>query len=97
MKRLMWLFFTAVIILGLSGCGEKETTGDAAGSYWDVNVCYTEDGLLYFDPHSEDRVVCFFDYETKEYFPLCAKSNCLHDSEECTAYRLWGQMVSRWL
>ena len=27
MKRLMWLFFTAVIILGLSGCGEKETIG----------------------------------------------------------------------
>ncbi len=94
MKRLMWLFFTAVIILGLSSCGEKETTGDAAGSYWDVNVCYTEDGLLYFDPHSEDRVVCFFDYETKEYFPLCAKSNCLHDSEECTAYRLWGEAVT---
>ena len=94
MKRIAVILFVSVILLGGVGCGKKEVIQDASGSYWDVNACYTEDGILYSDPFSEDRVVCFFDYETKEYFPLCAKSNCLHDSEECTAYRLWGEVVT---
>ena len=94
MKRIAVILFVSVILLGGAGCVKKEVIQDASGSYWDVNACYTEGGILYFDPHSEERLVCFFDYETKEYFPLCAKSNCLHDSEECTAYRLWGEVVA---
>ena len=94
MKRFAGCILAVVTCLGLLGCGGMtEGSNGGTGSYWSVNACYTEKGMLYFDPHSQEPLAYYFDYGTKEYFPICSKSNCLHNSEDCAAYHLWESTV----
>ncbi len=82
------LFF--VLLLLCAGCGgsrKKETSGQM--SVYDGNLCFTEDGVVYQNPNP-GSVTGYFDYKTGTYIPLCAKSNCLHDSIECQAVYLKG-------
>ena len=103
MKRAIWKYLGILIILclNLTACrGEKNSAEETDFSYWRVNVCYTEDGLLYHDPNTEFEG--YFDYETKKYFPLCIKPECLHDSGECTSVAMKqkatmaGRLGNRW-
>ena len=69
------LLLWAVFCLILAGCGGKEgaetkqeQSGGNRSSYWEGNLCFFEDGFLYHDPNS--KVERYFDYKTREYFPL---------------------------
>lgn len=97
-KKTTGILLLAGICLWAGGC-KKEEQKQEISSVYDVNKCFTRDGMLYEDP--SDPKAGYFDYETKEYFPLCSRPNCLHDSPSCEAIylnrvALIGQIQDRW-
>lgn len=51
------------------------------------NSTYTEGGVFFvvFEEDSTQRILCFADSTTDEVYPLCARPNCSHDTDECPA------------
>lgn len=44
----------------------------------------TDQGIFFFS--QEDSLLKYEDWENQTVYPLCAKANCTHNSEECTAW-----------
>lgn len=81
--------FFLILCFLISGCGNgKSEVDNIKESSWFINMCFMESSLLYKNPTSSTNRIEFFDYKTKEYFPLCAKVNCLHETIDCTAVSL---------
>ena len=78
-----------IMCLFVSGCGKKNTISETVSSCYMYNWCYTENGIVYQNPNGgKNRKTEYFDYETKKYYPLCGKLNCLHNANDCMAIRL---------
>lgn len=50
-----------------------------------------EGGFLYSD--FDEGIIKVFDYESRSLLPFCAKPNCLHNSEDCTAVRKYDSYI----
>ncbi len=84
-KVCVLLGFLLISCAGCGGPGEMGPSGQM--SVYDGNLCFTEEGVVYQDP-APGALTGYFDYKTRSCLPLCANSNCLHDSEECLAVYL---------
>ena len=64
--------------------------GEGSAAVRSYEELYTEFGKFYFAQGSgEDKgdyVLTLSDYEAGESYPLCARTNCLHDTEDCAAF-----------
>ncbi len=56
-------------------------------SYWNtdgaLDVAAAENGYYYV---TTENMLVYFDIETKDVVPVCAKPECLHDTYDCNAY-----------
>ena len=56
-------------------------------SYWNtdgaLDVAAAENGYYYV---TMENMLVYFDIETKDVVPVCAKPECLHDTYDCNAY-----------
>ncbi len=71
-----------------------ESTQDNSQSYWSArghNFARGENG--YYFLNTMGNSLMFFDEQTKEYFPVCAKPECTHNSMDCNAYLGKGQYL----
>lgn len=90
-RKLAGFVFFACLCTGLFGCGRKEAKQERSiCRNWD-RAGYTEEGLVYSD--YEAGLVKYLDYKTEDFYPLCVRPNCLHDSKECTACKLCGEFL----
>ena len=60
------------------------TLPERSGAVWSYSAYVSNDGVFFFS--KEEGLLKFEDWESNTVYPLCAKPNCLHDSEECTAW-----------
>ncbi len=86
-----WL--ALLFCLGLFGCGRQ-----GAEIKQESSVCreydhagYTSEGMIYQDYNA--GLVKYLDYATGGFYPLCVRPNCLHDSDECAAKALCGEVM----
>lgn len=69
--------------------GEKRS----GGSRWIQGYTFTEEGIVYANPNPLGKGKAeYLDYRTGKYMPLCDKVNCLHNSKECFAVHVGGDM-----
>ena len=58
-------------------------------SYWNtdgaLDVAAAENGYYYV---TTENMLVYFDIETKDVVPVCAKPECLHDTYDCNAGRI---------
>ncbi len=62
------------------------TVASDISSEWRVNMCFTQDGILFKNPIT--GLMEYYDYNTDYYQLLCAKPNCTHNTEDCEAVYL---------
>ena len=72
------------LILSLSACGKEAGVSDQEGSYLIGDCLYLEDGLVVGLMLGN---TVYYEYETGTYMPLCARANCLHNTDDCMAVR----------
>lgn len=89
-KKGMGLLLLAVLCLFAPACKKKTEAENTDWARWDFSVGYMEDGMIYQD--YGENLMKFLDYKTGNVYPLCVRPNCRHDSEECFAYALCGQV-----
>ena len=80
----------AALSAGFSGCGKKEGKLKNDLTVYYNSAGYLEEGMVYQD--YDAGVIRYLDYATGECYPLCARPNCFHDSDECTAHALCGEI-----
>ena len=85
------------LILSLSACGKEARVLDQEGAYRISSCLYLEEGLVY-DMLGNS---VYYEYDTKTYMPLCAKANCLHDTDDCMSVRFskvsnLGKIGDKW-
>ncbi len=49
-------------------------------------IAYSKDGYYRLKQQEEDRILMFHDYKTNKDIPVCAKSDCDHNNEQCDAF-----------
>lgn len=73
--------------------GLEDSTEDAQ-NYWSTrghNFTKGENGYYFLNEMSDSLL--FFDAQTKTYYPVCAKPDCLHNDTGCNAYLGRGQYL----
>ncbi len=89
------VFAAAVLILfsvsWMLGCGKKKEQIPVTRSVVSANYTFTDQGLFCRD-NGSGRLE-YFDYDLRDYFPVCSRPNCRHDTEECTAVALNKKLV----
>lgn len=90
------LLFSSVFLFCVACGSQREKSQSGQMSVYNLNLCFTEDGVVYQNPQ-KGAWTGYFDYKTGGYMPLCAKSNCLHDSLECKAVYLnkYAEFIGR--
>lgn len=91
-RKLVGMILFAALCTSISGCGKKAAEEAQEGSIcrdFD-HVGYTKEGMVYQDYAGD--LVKYLDYGTGQFYPLCVRPNCRHDSDECRAYALCGNM-----
>lgn len=101
MKRLLFYLSAVILLLGLAGCGKKDTLSDTYMEKSDFQ--YMRQGSMDFQPDMQkgekgyyfrhDAFIYYLDEETEKLLPLCNRVDCLHDMETeqeryeaCNAY-----------
>lgn len=78
--------FCIISLIFLSSCSAGKADSDHYDRDYPVKVSMDfEGGFLY--SKFGDNVLKVFDYESRSLVPLCAKPNCLHNSNDCNAVR----------
>lgn len=49
-------------------------------------IAYSKDGYYRLKQQEMDRILMFHDYKTNKDIPVCAKSDCDHNNEQCDAF-----------
>ena len=87
----MGVLLAAVFCMLLCHCGKKEETEQTGSICRDYDHAgYTAEGMVYQD--YDAGLVKYLDYGTEAFYPLCVKPNCLHNSDECVAKALCGEI-----
>ncbi len=96
MKRMLSFFALLIIMcICIIACKKEETTANMTSSSiseWVLDHCYTEEGIL-FHRSSINEKLEYYDFKTNTYMPLCAKTNCPHNSVDCTAIELYQKVA----
>lgn len=98
-RRLAGVILLSAVCINVSGCGKETEKGSDFTVYHD-SAGYMEDGMVYQD--YDAGLTKYLDYATGEYYPLCARPNCFHDSGECAAHvlceeaKFMGRLGDKW-
>ncbi len=95
-------FIMVLITLMLTACNDSLPVFDGVNyeydfqSYFYMNSDIVANSEGYF--FKQNRVICFFDRETKSTAPLCSKINCEHNrsSTDCNAYIAYSGDSRMW-
>ncbi|MCD2492032.1 hypothetical protein LQE92_05250 [Lacrimispora sp. NSJ-141] len=97
MKSKKYLFcIIAASLLVSASCAETqesrkrsdESQEEPVVSSW--FICVTEKGILL---SGDGGMLQFYDYQADTTYPLCARPNCTHESDDCTANLFRGRAV----
>ena len=78
------------IALFISGCATPTTQSQENYDSFSSVFSNITDTACYF--RSSDNQITVLDYETMKTLPLCNRTNCKHDKDDCISHRLNGNI-----
>lgn len=96
-KILMFLLFMMVCVTSCNRIEEKNdiSQGVTEEDYTKVStmgIQIKDEGIYFID--LERSCMMFYDYNLQDAIPICMKSNCNHDTTDCSAYKKNGYASS---
>lgn len=64
--------------------GGQIALGERTGAVWIHSTYVTDNGVFFFS--GDEGLLKYEDWQSNTVYPLCAKPNCLHQSETCAAW-----------
>ncbi|QNM06756.1 hypothetical protein [Qiania dongpingensis] len=87
LKKYLFSIMVASLLFSISCAKTEKSTNQAEGSQEeplisDRSICVAEKGVLL---SGAGGMLQFYDYQADTTYPLCARPNCTHESDDCTA------------